>query len=63
MPAYDSFYKKKFCHPERSDGSIIRHASSLCKSANRSFVSQDDKPFKTSILFAESGDFIHRNDD
>jgi hypothetical protein len=43
------FAKKTFCHPERSEGSIIRHASSLFKSANRSFVLHDDKPFKTSI--------------
>jgi hypothetical protein len=46
---------EKNCHPERSEGSIIRHASSLVKSANRSFVPQDDKPFKTAILFQSMG--------
>jgi hypothetical protein len=32
------FSQKDPCHPERSEGSIIRHASSPCKSANRSFT-------------------------
>jgi len=30
MAAYGVFAKKTFCHAERSEASIIRHASSPC---------------------------------
>ena len=49
---------------ERSEGSVIRHASSPCKVCEQILhCVQDDKPFKTSFPLQCPPDFVPRNDE
>jgi hypothetical protein len=61
LPTHDVFLQKAFCHPERSEGSAIRHAFSPCKSANRSFTAFRMTNLLNVNSFSEFTDFATRN--